>query len=158
MILGSERGQYWDETCKSNKKGVWKGQEQQNEAERGRVKDRRGQKLNEWGEVDWRSNSSEVQTAPRGAMVLRRRDQARRTSQDSIPTEHLACQALLHHSSSLTSLKTCTNTPPGPAEGYNTPLSSPPLSIFAVFCPSLFHERQKRQSAINKSGERAMEC
>lgn len=132
-----------------------------NQAKRGRVKDGRGQKINKWGEVDWRSNPCEVQTAPRGAMALRRRDQARRTSQDSVPTEHLACQALPHLSSSLTGLKTFTNTPPGPAQGYNTPLSSRPLPIFAVFLPiSLSREAEKTKcdKQIWRAGDGMLSC
>lgn len=42
--------------------------------------DKQRRKPNKWGEVDWRSNPSDAQTALKGAMALRRRDQARRTS------------------------------------------------------------------------------
>lgn len=45
-----------------------------------KMKDRQRRNPNKWGEEDLRSNPSEVQTALRGAMALRRRDQARRTS------------------------------------------------------------------------------
>lgn len=44
------------------------------------MKDRQRRNPNKWGEEDLRSNPSEVQTALRGAMALRRRDQARQTS------------------------------------------------------------------------------
>ena len=77
-------GKHWGVPRKV-KKGATSGefereQDQQNDARKGRMRDRQRRKPNKWGEVDWRSNPSEVQTAPRGAMALRRRDRARRTS------------------------------------------------------------------------------
>lgn len=77
------------------------------------MEERPKRKPNKWGQTDWRSNPSEVQTALRGVMALRRRDRARQTSRDSTPTEHQVSQTLLHLSSSLTSLKTFTNSPLG---------------------------------------------
>lgn len=63
----------------SNKCGVCTGQRQHYEAKK--MKDRQRRNPNkQGGEEDWRSNPSEVQTALRRAMALRRRDQARRTS------------------------------------------------------------------------------
>lgn len=136
---------------------VWIGQEQLNEGSKGRMNVKQGRKNNKWGEVDWSSNPSEVQTALRGVMALRRREQARRTSRDSTPTEH----PVKHCPTPLTSLKTFTNTPVGPAHRWNTPpnaLLPSALLLPLFFCSSPFHETQKRRTTINKSGEFAAEC
>lgn len=118
---------------------VWLGQEQLNE---GRMNVKQGRKNNKWGEVDWSSNPSEVQTALRGVMALRRRDQARRTSRDSTPTEH----PVKHCPTPLTSLKTFTNTPVGPAHRWNTPPAlcfPPPCYCHSFFAHLPFMRRRK---------------